>query len=67
MTPASVGFIVVALVPGAAEMAWVFSGARKNRLDLSVVSPWAALLRSHLCALVTKYAALSPGFSAPSK
>jgi Ca2+:H+ antiporter len=36
MTPASVGFIVVALVGGAAEMASAFSGARKNRLDLSV-------------------------------
>ena len=36
MTPAFVGFIVVALVGGAAEMASVVSGARKNRLDLSV-------------------------------
>jgi Ca2+:H+ antiporter len=36
MTPAFVGFIVVALVGGAAEMAAAFSGARKNRLDLSV-------------------------------
>ena len=36
MTPAFVGFIVVALVGGAAEMASSFSGARKNRLDLSV-------------------------------
>ena len=36
MTPAFVGFIVVALVGGAAEMATVFSAARKNRLDLSV-------------------------------
>jgi Ca2+:H+ antiporter len=36
MTPAFVGFIVVALVSGAAEMAAAFSGARKNRLDLSV-------------------------------
>ena len=34
--PAFVGFIVVALVGGAAEMASAFSGARKNRLDLSV-------------------------------
>jgi len=31
-----VGFIVVALVGAAAEMASAFSGARKNRLDLSV-------------------------------
>jgi len=36
MTPAFVGFIVVALVGGAAERASAFSGARKNRLDLSV-------------------------------
>jgi len=31
-----VGFIIVALVGAAAEMASAFSGARKNRLDLSV-------------------------------
>ena len=36
MSPAFVGFIVVSLVGGAAEMASAFSGARKNRLDLSV-------------------------------
>src|SRR5512136_325328 len=36
MTPAFVGFIVVALVGGAAEMTAAFSAARKNRLDLSV-------------------------------
>jgi Ca2+:H+ antiporter len=36
MTPAFVGFIVVALVGGAAEMASAFSAARKDRLDLSV-------------------------------
>lgn len=36
MTPAFVGFIVVALVGGAAEMTSAFSGARKDRLDLSV-------------------------------
>ena len=36
MTPAFVGFIVVALVGGAAEMASAFSGARKDRLDLSI-------------------------------
>jgi len=36
MTPAFVGFIVVALVGGAAETTSAFSGARKNRLDLSV-------------------------------
>jgi Ca2+:H+ antiporter len=36
MTPAFVGFIVVALVGGAAEMTSAFGGARKNRLDLSI-------------------------------
>ena len=36
MTDAFVGFIVVALVGGSTEMASAFSGARKNRLDLSV-------------------------------
>jgi Ca2+:H+ antiporter len=36
MSPAFVGFIVVALVGGAAEMGSAFSAARKNRLDLSV-------------------------------
>jgi Ca2+:H+ antiporter len=36
MSHAFVGFIVVALVGAAAEMAVAFSAARKNRLDLSV-------------------------------
>ena len=36
MSPAFVGFIVVALVGGAAEAAAAFSAARKDRLDLSV-------------------------------
>jgi Ca2+:H+ antiporter len=36
MSQAFVGFIVVALVGGAAEMAVAFSAARRNRLDLSV-------------------------------
>jgi Ca2+:H+ antiporter len=36
MTPAFVGFVVVSLVGGAAEMGSAFAGARKNRLDLSV-------------------------------
>ena len=36
MSPAFVGFIIVALAGGAAEMASAFAGARKNRLDLSV-------------------------------
>lgn len=36
MTPAFVGFIIVALVGGAAEMVSALSAARQNRLDLSV-------------------------------
>ncbi len=36
MTSAFVGFIIVALVGGAAEMTSAFSAARKDRLDLSV-------------------------------
>lgn len=36
LTPAFVGFIVVAIVGAAAEMVAAFSAARKNRLDLSV-------------------------------
>ncbi|HMK34013.1 MAG TPA: calcium/proton exchanger [Desulfomonilaceae bacterium] len=36
MSTAFVGFVVVALVSAAAEMTAAFSGARKNRLDLSV-------------------------------
>jgi len=36
LSSAFVGFIVVALVGGAAEAASAFSGARKDRLDLSV-------------------------------
>lgn len=36
MTPAFVGFIVVALVGGAAEMASALSAAQQNRMDLSV-------------------------------
>jgi Ca2+:H+ antiporter len=36
MSRAFVGFIVVSLVGGAAEMTAAFSGARKNRMDLAV-------------------------------
>jgi Ca2+:H+ antiporter len=36
LSPAFVGFIIVALVGAAAEMVAAFSAARKNRLDLSV-------------------------------
>ena len=35
-SPAFVGFIIVALVGGASAMPTAFSGARRNRLDLSV-------------------------------
>lgn len=35
-SPAFVGFIIVALVGAAAEMAVAFSAARKNRLDMSI-------------------------------
>ncbi len=36
LSPAFVGFVIVALVGAAAEMATAFSAAAKNRLDLSV-------------------------------
>ena len=36
MTPAFVGFIILPLVGGASAMPTAFSGARRNRLDLSV-------------------------------
>ena len=55
MTPAFVGFIVVSLVGGAAEMAAAFSAARKNHLDLSVsialgsAAPDCALRRARSC------------------
>ena len=43
MTPAFVGFIIVALVGGASAMPTAFAGARKNRLDLSVgIAPGSA-------------------------
>ena len=36
MTPAFVGFIIMALVGGASAMPTAFAGARKNRMDMSV-------------------------------
>ena len=36
LSPAFVGFVIVSLVGGAAEMATAFGAARKNKLDLSV-------------------------------
>jgi Ca2+:H+ antiporter len=46
MSPAFVGFVVVALVGGAAEMTVALSAARKDRLDLSVGSRSAARPKS---------------------
>ena len=46
ISQAFVGFIVVALVSAAAEMAAAFAGARKNRLDLALASRSAAPRRS---------------------
>jgi Ca2+:H+ antiporter len=46
ISPAFVGFIVVARVGGAAEMVTAFSAARKNRLDLSVGLRWEARPKS---------------------
>jgi Ca2+:H+ antiporter len=57
MTPAFVGFMVVALVGGAAEMGSAFAGARKNRLDLSV---GIALGSASLCRTRAGAAQLRP-------
>ena len=59
MSQGFVGFIVVALVGRAAEMAVAFSAARKDRLDLSVgialgsASQIALFVGPVLCFLVT--------------
>ena len=42
LTPAFVGFIVVALVGAAAEMTAAFSASRKDRLDLVSASLWGS-------------------------
>ena len=73
MSEPFVGFIVVALVGGAAEMTSAFSAARKNRLDLSIsislgsaaqialfVAP-VAVLASYLLAPSPMDIALWPG------
>lgn len=65
MTPAFVGFIVVALVGAAAEMASAFSAARKNRLDLSVgialgSSSQIALFVAPVLVLLSLFIAPSP-------
>jgi len=60
MTPAFVGFIVVALVGGAAEMGSSFSGARKNRLDLSVGIALGSASNRTVCSPGVGTAQLSP-------
>jgi Ca2+:H+ antiporter len=65
LTPAFVGFIVVALVGGAAEMASAFSAALKNRLDLSVgialgSSAQIALFVAPVLVLVSYFIGPSP-------
>jgi Ca2+:H+ antiporter len=55
MSRAFVGFIVVALVGGAAEMAVAFSAARKDRLDLSVGIALGALHRSRYSSARCSY------------
>jgi Ca2+:H+ antiporter len=65
MTPAFVGFIVVALVGAAAEMTAAFAAARKNRLDLSVgialgSSSQIALFVAPVLVLLSLFIAPSP-------
>jgi len=65
MSQAFVGFVVVALVGGAAEMGSAFSGARKNRLDLSIgialgSASQIALFVAPVLVLVSYFIAPSP-------
>jgi Ca2+:H+ antiporter len=65
MTPAFVGFIVVALVGAAAEMTAAFAAALKNRLDLSVgialgSSSQIALFVAPVLVLLSLFIAPSP-------
>jgi Ca2+:H+ antiporter len=65
MTPAFVGFIVVAIVGAAAEMTSAFAAARKNRLDLSVgialgSSSQIALFVAPVLVLLSLFIAPSP-------
>ena len=65
MTPAFVGFIVVAMVGAAAEMTAAFAAARKNRLDLSVgialgSSSQIALFVAPVLVLLSLFIAPSP-------
>ncbi|HYX20379.1 MAG TPA: calcium/proton exchanger [Thermoanaerobaculia bacterium] len=65
MSKAFVGFIVVALVGGAAETASAFAAARKNRMDLSIgiamgSSVQIALFVAPVLVLLSQFAAPSP-------
>ncbi len=65
MTPAFVGFIILALVGGASAMPTAFSGARNNRMDLSVgislgSSSQIALFVAPVLVLVSYFIGPSP-------
>jgi len=65
MTPAFVGFIIVAIVGAAAEMLAAFTAARKNRLDMSVgialgSSAQIALFVAPLLVLLSLFIAPAP-------
>jgi Ca2+:H+ antiporter len=65
LTPAFVGFIVVALVGGAAELLSAVTAARKNRLDMSVgialgSASQIALLVAPVLVLVSYYVGAAP-------
>ena len=65
MSRAFVGFIVVSLVGAAAEMMAAFSGARKNRLDLSVgiamgSSSQIALFVAPVLLILSRFVAPAP-------
>ena len=65
MSRAFVGFIVVSLVGGAAEMSAAFSGALKNRLDLSVgiamgSSSQIALFVAPVLVILSRFIAPAP-------
>jgi len=65
MTPAFVGFIIVALVGGVSAMPVAFGGARKNRLDMSVgislgSSSQIALFATPLLVILSYFIGPSP-------
>lgn len=64
MSPAFVGFVVVALVGGAAEAMTAFSAARKNRLDLSVGIALGSA--AQIALFVAPVLALASHFVAPA-